>query len=393
MGRDHPPRDEQARLPKPSLWIAEPADDSRSQFENALRGDEPALWDGEHTEDVRCLPSRAFGSAIEPHPDKRFLCTISSSIMANSFPVLRAARSVPSPPYLSTLTPYGQQEKRAARNQEQIHDFCQFLAYEWEGNRQHSYTVPSRGKSRGWSHKVGGKWSAAGLADAVSKYAWRGKNFTETKAELDRLAADLQSAIQRGSNSDVCTILPAIMHWGGVDNNFRQKRTFEWIERNANEISAKLSNAVDLIKDKQASLNSFDGVNLTMNSTMTKIVSLADPEQKLVSYDGRLGGALSFFVARFTEEREIHQYDLADQLLFAVDREPKRNPDTNRIHFPALFGKARDCCHASMMRWASQLIWQVAKECRVSPREIEAALFMWGYNVKWGSYVADEPEN
>src|SRR4249919_1915216 len=177
-----------------------------------------------------------------------------------------------------------------------------------------------------------------------------------------------------------------LRHLAG-DNALGQKRTFEWIERNADEISARLMNAVDLIKDEQASLDSFDGVNLTMNSTMTRIVSLADPEQKLVIYDGRVGGALGYFVARFTEEREIHQYDLADQLLFAVDREPKRRPDTNRIHFPALFGNTRDRCHASMVRWASQLIWQVAKECQASPREIEAALFMWGYN------VADEPEH
>jgi len=235
-----------------------------------------------------------------------------------------------------------------------------------------------------------GKWSAVGLADAASKYAWHGKNFTENKAEFDRLAADLQSAIQRNSKSDVCTILRTIMHWGGADNSYRQKGTFEWIERNADEISAKLSNAVDLIKDERASLDCFDGVNLTMNSTMAKIVSLADPEQQLVAYDGRLGGALGYFVARFTEEREIHQYDVADQLLFAVDRDAKRTPDTNRIRFPALFGKTRDLRHATMVRWASQLIWQVAKECDSSPREIEAALFMWGYNVMWGCNVADE---
>ena len=306
--------------------------------------------------------------------------------MAEPFPVLAGACSVPSRPYLSTLTPYGQREKPATRNQ-QMYEFCHFLAHEWKGTRQHSYAVPSRGKSRGWSRTVDGKWSAVGLADAVSKYAWRGKNFAENKAELDRLAAELQSAIQRGSNRDVCAILPAIMHWGGVDNSYRQKRTFEWIERNADEISAKLSNAVDLIKDEHASLEAFDGVNLTMNSTMTRIVSLADPEQKLVIYDGRVAGALGYFVARFAEEREIHQHDLAEQLLFAVDREAKRRPETNRIHFPALFGSARDRCHASMVRWASQLIWQVAKECQASPREIEAALFMWGYN------VADEPEH
>jgi hypothetical protein len=171
------------------------------------------------------------------------------------------------------------------------------------------------------------------------------------------------------------------MHWGGVDNMHRQKRTFEWIERNADEISDKLCSAVDLIKDEWASLDSFDGVDLIMNSAMTNIVSLADPEQKLVIYDGRTGGALGFFVARFAEEREIHQDDLADQLLFALDRETKRTPDKKRIRFPVLFGQARDRCHALMVRRASQLIWQVAKECQASPREIEAALFMWGYNV------------
>ena len=310
--------------------------------------------------------------------------------MAEPLPVLAGACAVPSQPLVSTLTRYGQRKKHAPRNHEQVREFCQFLAHEWGGNRQHSYAVPSRGKLQAWSRTVDGKWSAVGLADAASKYAWHGKNFTENKAEFDRLAADLQSAIQRNSNSNVCTILPTIMHWGGADNSYRQKGTFEWIERNADEISAKLSNAVDLIKDERASLDCFDGVNLTMNSTMAKIVSLADPEQQLVAYDGRLGGALGYFVARFTEEREIHQYDVADQLLFAVDRDAKRTPDTNRIRFPALFGKTRDLRHATMVRWASQLIWQVAKECDSSPREIEAALFMWGYNVMWGCNVADE---
>jgi len=287
----------------------------------------------------------------------------------------------------SSLAPCGSRRIDEVRNDEQIREFCQFLAREWRGSRHHSYSVPSRGKLSAWSRIIDGKWSAVGLADAVSKYAWSGKSFSENKTELDRFAADLQSAIQRDSNNDVCTILRAIMHWGGVDNKHRQKRTFEWIERNANEISAKLSTAVDLIKDERASLDPFDGLNLIMNSTMTKFVSLADPEQKLMVYDGRVGGALGFFVARFAEEREIHQYDLAEELLFAVDREAKRSPETKRIHFPALFGKARDRCHASMVRWASQLIWQVARECQASPREIEAALFMWGYR------VAEEPED
>ena len=293
--------------------------------------------------------------------------------------VVSGAATPQAPSSFSTVVP--------GETHEQIRDFCSFLAREWRGSRLHTYAVPSRGKSSAWSRGIAGRWSATGLADALSKYAWGGKSFSENNAELNRLAANLQSAIRRDANNDVCEILRSIMRWGGVDNKHRQKGTFEWIERNADEISVKLSTAVDLLKDEQGSLDPFDGVNLIMNSTMTKIVSLADPEQKLVIYDGRVAGALGFFVARFTEEQKIHQYDLAKQLLFAVDREAKRSPKTNRIHFPALFGKARDRCHASMVRWASQLIWQVAKECRVSPREIEAALFMWGYN------VADDPED
>ena len=51
METDHPPRDAQPHVAKPSLWVAEPVDDSLSLLENALREDEPSLWDGEHTED------------------------------------------------------------------------------------------------------------------------------------------------------------------------------------------------------------------------------------------------------------------------------------------------------------------------------------------------------
>ena len=176
--------------------------------------------------------------------------------MAERFPALADACAVPSRPHPSTLPPYGQREKRANRNHGQIREFCQFLAQEWGGSRQHSYTVPTRGKSRGWSRSVDGKWSTVGLANAVSKYAWSGKNFAENQAELDRLAAELQSAIQRNANSDVCAILRGIMHWAGADNKHRQRRTFEWIEHNADGISTKLSNIVDLIKDEQASLDS-----------------------------------------------------------------------------------------------------------------------------------------
>ena len=55
MGIDHPPRDKQARLDQPSLWVDEPADGAVSLLEDALRGDEPSLWDDEHSDDMHSL--------------------------------------------------------------------------------------------------------------------------------------------------------------------------------------------------------------------------------------------------------------------------------------------------------------------------------------------------
>lgn len=61
MGTDHPLRDKQAHLNKPSLWVDEPTDVSLSLLENALREDGPSLRDGEHTEEVYSLPEKDAG--------------------------------------------------------------------------------------------------------------------------------------------------------------------------------------------------------------------------------------------------------------------------------------------------------------------------------------------
>src|ERR1700752_1939752 len=116
-----------------------------------------------------------------------------SSLGASSAVASRAHAS------FSTVAPCGR--GGIDRGPQQIREFFSFLAREWRGSRHHSYTVPSKGKSSAWSRTIDGKWSVIGLADAVSKYAWSGKSFSENKAELDRLAADLHSAIQCASNN------------------------------------------------------------------------------------------------------------------------------------------------------------------------------------------------
>ena len=55
MGTDHPLRDKQAHLARPSLWVAEPVDEFFSLLKNALREDEPSLWNDEPTDDGNSL--------------------------------------------------------------------------------------------------------------------------------------------------------------------------------------------------------------------------------------------------------------------------------------------------------------------------------------------------
>ena len=51
MGTEHLPRNKQGRLAEPSLAVDENTDGAVSLLEeNALRGDEPALWSDEHDE-------------------------------------------------------------------------------------------------------------------------------------------------------------------------------------------------------------------------------------------------------------------------------------------------------------------------------------------------------
>jgi hypothetical protein len=221
-----------------------------------------------------------------------------------------------------------------------------------------------------------GIWNVRGLKDARLKYFWDGKDFDATTKELESYSGELQQAIQTGSNSDALSVVNDVRAWGGVNNSHRQRGTFDWLVRNRDTLCEKIADAVRILKDHRSSLERFDGGDLIMNSAITKIVSLADSEEKLVIYDSRVAAALAYFAVRFAEERKVLLHGL---LRFAVANEKRRNPSTAKLQFDSLFGDKRDLCHAAMVRLASAIIQRIAPDA--SPREIEAALFMWGYDV------------
>jgi hypothetical protein len=75
MGTNHPPRDKQANLGQPSLWIDRPPT-TLSLLEGALRGDEPSIWDDEPGNDMQALLEenarlRRLLAQLQHHPEKR----------------------------------------------------------------------------------------------------------------------------------------------------------------------------------------------------------------------------------------------------------------------------------------------------------------------------------
>lgn len=61
--------------------------------------------------------------------------------------------------------------------------------------------------------------------------------------------------------------------------------------------------AVSLLHIETEPLLPFDGTELIMNSAVTKIISLADPNNKLIIYDGRVGSALGHFASLYAREK------------------------------------------------------------------------------------------
>jgi hypothetical protein len=135
----------------------------------------------------------------------------------------------------------------------------------------------------------------------------------------------------------------------------------------------------------------FDGYDLLINSGTTKIFSLASKTQNLIIYDGRVGAALGHLVVLAMKKLGLNE--VSPSLLFAWgdkkggEKSDVRNPSTIQVRFPRLHGKgsrkSNNILHAKNMNMASRVLSDAATAIGhdVTVRELEAALFMWGYAV------------
>lgn len=282
---------------------------------------------------------------------------------------------------------YSKQEYLA---KEEVQQFVQWLHSVVAGETQINYR-----HSRG-------SWVT--LVDAMNAYAWPNKqnngpnafervwtfpqqaNFRlaanstlqQNNTVLDRLQKGLKNAIVN-PDEDIVPWLDAVFMWGGVARGGNTK----WLERNRESLRQQLCSTLDAI---ELNLDELDLPELRFNSAMTKVYSLL--AEDFVIYDSRVAGALAYLVEMWADGRGVSE-SLAFGCMPAAGNQC-RNP--NPAVFEYINNKA--ALHAT---WNIRANWTlesvvispgvastVAKEptaTGLNLREIEAALFMMGYDL------------
>ena len=237
----------------------------------------------------------------------------------------------------------------------------------------------------------------ANLAAAFERYDWEfsflrldgrrcaGRSFAENAAVLDGLQQRLRDAVAAHDDAMACDAAVEVMRWGGV-----APHNEAWLRANEDGLAkclARVSAALALDDDRADF-----GSGLRFNAGMTKVYSLL--LDHFVIYDSRVAGALAWFAAAWATEQGLRH--IPDSLRFPcmpakedakARRRKLRNPWTGENGFPTL--GSRPHVHA---RWNLRAGWIVRALLEADPdtvfgsgtagsRRLEAALFMWGYDL------------
>jgi len=177
-----------------------------------------------------------------------------------------------------------------------------------------------------------------------------------------------------------------VMQWGGVVNG-----NVDWLKKNTTGLHALLENVSALLREDDDNPKRLPA-NLRFNAGMTKVYSLK--LDNFIIYDSRVAAALCWFITHWAIERKAAQ--IPEPLRFPCmpakegdDPEIRkvRNPSSERWQFPRL---NRPCMHAHWnlrASWLLEAILELAGPDTVFAkssnrlRALEAALFMWGYDL------------
>lgn len=263
--------------------------------------------------------------------------------------------------------------------------FSSWVAKKWLYGFNHSYKISVQ--SRHWKHFYSlyktDIWSCSSLREAWLKYSWDSGGFDQNSKKLAELAGVLQTAMRTSDENSAFEACLGILRWGGVTSS----STTGWLKRLKDSCSlvSTLNEALRALRAGRSVC--FNSSEFLMNSGMTKIYSLADSSNLIIIYDGRVGASLGYLVAQYCREMSLNS--IPDMLAFewgpsrkTKNGYHKRNPSNESFGFSQLGVKSAGMQrHARMIITASAQIKQISDRIDVPVRNIEAALFMVGYEL------------
>jgi len=291
-------------------------------------------------------------------------------------------------------------------NNADVKDFTKWLATALNDKSiTHSYTMPGDKQI-----------NFSGLEDALYQYYWRFKvqipgKQRKREGEDYAASAEVLTILSQGlSNSIRLANLPeknpairdwsiAVMKWGGVTNG-----NVKWLNANVNNLADKIEDTSNILRGNNDDLNILRPVITRFNAGMTKIYSLL--LEDFIIYDSRVAAALAWLVVCWCRENrlaavpELLQFSCMPPNQDNNARIQKiRNPSNGGYSFPWMNNNPSRHAH-----WNLRASWILAKAINTSKgtrfhahinplRALEAALFMWGYDLGQNSPNKTVPNN
>jgi len=236
----------------------------------------------------------------------------------------------------------------------------------------------------------------SGIVDAFNKYRWpfrfmrpvtktevHGNTYAHSARALGDLSQGLKTALENADDGQLRQWCIAVVKWGGVSNG-----NVTWLNHPENNVLGTITAGCRLLgAHDDATLEKEIG---RFNSGMSKIYSLILPN--FIIYDSRVAAAMAWHVMQWSK---LHNHAiLPSPLRFpCMPAKEAQNCLTPKLRkpcdqFPSVHG--RPYVHAQGNLRAS---WLLARVLELSNdtvfhhqndplRALEAALFMWGYDLK-----------
>lgn len=244
-------------------------------------------------------------------------------------------------------------------------------------------TTGSQSQGHGYHQQRQVSWWCNSLGEAAIHYSWR----ASPVGTFTSLATGLQAAMSANNQVATANICRDIFLWGGV----AQKPTDPsrlWVDKHekGNTLIKNIQDAVVLLTSGCTTpLSTFNGINLLMNSAMTKVYAAANPSS-IIIYDGRVGAAFGLLTRLFLVAKGIHNVPSDLAFLWGPSRTnpSSRDPSLASYKFKKLNG---DYDRANIARIAGEILSENKNilsnlGITVQMHDLEKALFMIGYRVR-----------